>query len=106
MLELLIIVSMNIDAALLLMGLGKPYDLELNYTSRLITKYFARLLPSSEGRSSSRSSREHRAASRSAAEGQRDGTGPFVPRAKRDRSSSRSSSLIVHPASRARRDWA
>jgi len=36
MLELLIIDSMNIDAALVLMGLDTPNDLELNCAGRLI----------------------------------------------------------------------
>jgi len=49
MLELLIIVSINIDAALVLMGLGTPKDLELNCARRLITKIFAQLLPSAGG---------------------------------------------------------
>jgi hypothetical protein len=46
------IVSMDMEAALELIGLDTPNDLELDYAGRLITKIVAQFPPSFEGRSS------------------------------------------------------
>ena len=83
MLELLIIDSMNIDAALVLMGLDTPNDLELNCISRLITKIFAKLLPSAGGPGDLPGSKAVRPA-REARSFIQSFIQPFVPRAERD----------------------